>query len=124
MTMQLKHHVGLTLEQWCKKSLCVQLANVGADIDRAISWRDKDNQQYSRDAFERVLELLTLTILDPKHSRPTRKELVRTRELLIDYFVYDNSYKTSDAIWHDYFYQFSYAAALERERLFKERAKK
>jgi hypothetical protein len=115
MNIPLKHHVGLTTESWFKKSLFVQLANVGADIDRTIHWRDKDTN-YSKAAFERVLELLTLTILDPKHKRSTRRELVRTRECLIDYFVYDNVYKTSDKIWHDYFFQFSYAAALERER--------
>lgn len=120
MNIQLKHHVGLTPEYWFKKSLFFQLANVGADIDRTINWREKD-KQYSKDAFERVLELLSLTILDPKHKRSTRRELVRTRECLIDYFVYDNEYKTNDKIWHDYFYQFSYAAALEREQGFAQR---
>lgn len=122
MNIPLKHHVGLEPAQWFKKSLFVQLANVGADIDRTINWRNKNDLDYSKDAFERVLELLSLTILDPKHSRPTRRELVRTRELLIDYFVYDNVYKTNDKIWHDYFFQFSYAAALEREQRFKVRS--
>jgi hypothetical protein len=117
----IKHHVGLTLERWCKDSLCVQLANVGAEIDRIIYWRDKNDAQYSKDAFERMLELLSLTILDPKHSRGARRELTRTREALIDYFVYDNEYKTNDKIWQDYFYHFSYAAALERERRFKKK---
>ena len=115
MNIPLKHHVGLSPESWFKKSLFVQLANVGADIDRTINWK-ATNAQYSKDAFERVLELLTLTILDPKHTRATRKELVRTRECLIDYFVYDNEYKTNDKIWHHYFFQFSYAAAIEREQ--------
>lgn len=115
----LVHHKRLTPERWNRYTLMEQLANVGADIDRTINWRNKNDSDYSKDAFERVLELLNLTILDPKHSRPTRKELVRTRELLIDYFVYDNIYKTNDKIWHDYFFQFSYAAALEREQRFK-----
>ena len=115
MNMQLKHHVGLTPEYWFKKSLFFQLANVGADIDRTINWRDK-NAEYSKAAFERVLELLSLTILDPKHKRSTRKELVRTREYLIDHFCFDNTYNTTDESWHDYFFQFNYAAALERER--------
>lgn len=118
MNIQLKHHVGLEPESWFKKTLFVQLANVGADIDRVIQWKNVNNLQYSKDAFERVLELLSLTILDPKHARSTRKELVRTREALIDHFVYDNEYKTTDEIWHNYFFQFSYAAALERERRF------
>ncbi len=46
----------------------------------------------------------------------SNKELLRTREALIDHFVYDNEYSTTDKIWQDYFFQFNYAAGLERGR--------
>ncbi len=66
-----------------------------------------------------MLELLSLTILDPKNRGARRRELCRTREALIDHFWFDNEYQTTDEIWHDYFWQFSYAAALERDRMRK-----
>lgn len=107
-------HKTLTHEHWFKFSLFEQLANVDTDIDRAIHWRNNNNLEYSNKAFERALELLDATIADPKNRGPRLKELLRTREALIDYFVYDNEYATSDQIWHDYFYQFNYAAALAK----------
>ncbi len=108
-------HKGLTMERWTKFSLCEQLANVGCDIDRAIRWRDKGDLVASRQAFDRALELLSITLLDPKyHGQKRMRELYRTRELLIDYFVYDNVYKTTDQIWTNYFWAFSYAAAKQR----------
>ncbi len=112
----MKIHKGLTPERWFSFSLFEQLANVGCDIERTINWKKQGNSEYSKQAFERALELLGLTITDPKNSGPRRKELLRTREALIDHLVYDNEYSTSDKIWQDYFFQFNYAAALERGR--------
>lgn len=90
-----------------------QLGNVGADIDRTIRWKNKGNAQASQQAFFRALELLDLTIRDPKNKKKLR-ELVRSREALIDHFVYDNEYNTTDQAWSNYFFQFNYAAALQR----------
>jgi len=112
--MTLKHNI--TLERWFKFSLFEQLANVGADIDRTIQWKDKGNLDYSRQAFERGLELLDLTIADPKNRGPRLREILLTREMLIDYFIYDNEYNFTDAYWQQYFYDFNYAAAIQRGR--------
>ena len=107
----MKHHKELTAERWFTFSLFEQLANVGSDIERTIQWRKRGNDAYSQQAFNRALELLDLTIADPKHLKRLR-EIVRTREALVDYFMYDNSYGSSDQIWQKYFYNFNYAAAL------------
>lgn len=113
--MILVWHKGLTLERWSRFSLCEQLANVGMDIDRTIRWKQKNDPEQSRLAFERALELLTLTILDPKNRGPRRRELTRARELLIDHFVYnDLYYKSTDEEWQKYFFAFNYAAALQK----------
>ncbi len=91
-------HKNLTLDRWCKFSLLEQLANVGTDVERA-------------------LELLDLTIADPKHrGKGSLKELTRTGEMLIDYFVYDNEYGSTDEFWQEYFFAFNYSAALQRGR--------
>ena len=108
-------HQNLTKEKWEKFSFFAQMANVGAEIGRSINWREKDNNK-SRAAFERGLELLDLTIEDPQ-NRKHLKELCCLREVLIDYFYFDNIYGSTDKKWQDYFYGFNYAAAINRENL-------
>jgi hypothetical protein len=98
--------------RWFKFSLAEQMANIGAEVGRTISWRNKDKKN-SRMAFERALELLDLTIEDPKNKRRL-KELLRVREMLSDYFYFDNIYGSSDEKWNNYFYLFGYAAAVNR----------
>lgn len=109
-------HKGLTPERWFKFTLFEQLANIGCEIDRTIRWKNEGRFEESKEAFERALELLTLTILNPDIARGARKELVRTRYALIDHFVYSNEYNSTDEQWHNYFFDFSYAAAMQREK--------
>lgn len=108
-------HKELAAGRWFQLSLIEQLANVGSDVERAISWKEKGKPERSRKAFERALELLTLTINDPK-NKGRLKEPCRVREALIDHFIFDNEYKTTDEQWRKYFFQFNYAAALQRGR--------
>lgn len=109
-------HKDLTPERWFKFSLCEQLANVGMDVERTISWKEKGDLKYSQNAFERALELLDLTIADPKNRKEMLRELLRVREKLIDHFMYDNEYQTTQEEWQKYFYEFNYAAAIQRGR--------
>jgi hypothetical protein len=110
-------HKDLASGRWFTFSLIEQLANVGCDIERTIQWKNNGNLDYSKKAFERALELLDLTIADPKNKKkPSLRELVRTREALVDHFVYDNEYQTTDEIWQNYFFAFNYAAAIARGR--------
>lgn len=109
-------HKGLTLERWSTFSLFIQLANVGTDIARAFQWKKLNNSAYSQQAFDRAMELLDLTILDPKNRGGTGRELGRVREALKDFFLCNNEYGTSEEFWNRYFYDFNYAAALEREK--------
>ncbi|MEK7540879.1 MAG: hypothetical protein AAB529_01405 [Patescibacteria group bacterium] len=97
-------------ERWLKFSLVEQMANIGAEIGRAINWREKEEKE-SGVFFERGLELLDLTIDDPKNKKRL-KELLRLREMLVDYFCFDNIYSSSDEKWNNYFYAFNYAARL------------
>ncbi|MBU2036638.1 hypothetical protein KJ866_00295, partial [Patescibacteria group bacterium] len=61
--------------------------------------------------FERALELLDLTIDDDKNKKRLR-ELLRVREVMADYFQFDNIYGSTDKSWQNYFYAFNYAARL------------
>jgi hypothetical protein len=104
--------------RWLQFSCMEQLSNIGTDIDRAISWKKRGKLEDSRLAFERALELLDFTLADPKNKKRLR-ELCRARELLVDYFAYDNEHNTSDEFWHNYFMFFSYIAAEERAQKYE-----
>lgn len=108
-------HKELAAGRWFKLSLVEQLANVGSDIERTIQWRNRGDATMSRAAFDRALELIDLTVADPK-NRHRLREILRAREALVDYFVYDNIYGSTDEAWQKYFYNFNYAAALQRGR--------
>jgi hypothetical protein len=103
------HHKDLTAERWQTFSFYEQMANIGSEVFRAISWRQK-NREYSRLALERALELLDLTLEASIKSRPRLKELARLREALADYFSFDNNYCSNDKQWQGYFNAFNYAA--------------
>lgn len=104
------HHKNLARGRWSQFSFFEQMANIGSEVERTIAWREK-NPSYSQAAFERALELLDLTIADDK-NRSRLKELLRLREVLADYFQFDNTYDSSDQRWRNYFYGFTYAARL------------
>lgn len=103
------YHRELTPERWQKFSFCEQMANIGSEVFRAISWRQK-NREYSRLALERALELLDLTLETSVKSKSRLRELARLREVLVDYFLFDNDYCSNDKNWQSYFTAFSYAA--------------
>jgi len=98
-------------ERWFELTFFEQMANIGSEVERTIAWKEKNNPQYSKMAFERSLELLDLTISDPR-NKSRLKELLRVRETLADYFEFDNIYKSSDKLWRGYFFPFNWAARL------------
>lgn len=102
-------HKELAEGRWQSLSLISQLGNVGSEVERALKWKEKGNAEYSRLAFERALELIDLTIADPKNSKRL-KEIVRMREMLVDYFFADNEYHSTPQSWHNYFLAFAVAA--------------
>jgi len=101
-------HKELSAGRWQKLSFIEQMANIGSEVERAISWREK-NKDFAKKAFIRQLELLDLTIADQK-NRHHLKELTRLREVLTDYFAFNNQYHSSDKLWQKYFYPFNFAA--------------
>jgi hypothetical protein len=109
--MRPRHH-SLAAGRWTSLSLVEQLANIGSEADRALSWRQKGNPVYSQRALERALELIDLTVADPRH-KGRLKEITRMREAILDYFMGENVYNSSEDLWRRYFYAFEYAARRE-----------
>ena len=90
-------------------SFCEQMANVGSEVSRALNWRKKEKDSLSKEAVNRALELLDLTIASvQKYSR--LKELFRAREALVDFFYGVNEFSSSETLWRKYFDCFNYAA--------------
>lgn len=95
--------------RWSRFSIHEQMANIGAEVGRAINWKKKRNKEMSKNALYRALELLDFTIDDPKNKN-SLKEICRVREILVDYFAGDNIYHSTDSGWNKYFYYFNIAA--------------
>jgi hypothetical protein len=87
---------------WHKRPFLEQMANIGSEVYRAINWRDKGNEEYAQLAFERSLELFDLS-KESKLTYPQYKELLRMREIWVDYFKYDNEYNSTGDFINDYF---------------------
>jgi len=102
-------HKELAAGRWKQMPFLEQMANIGSEVERAMNWRAKHNDEYSRQAFERALELTDLT-LEGVSEFPRIKELARLREALVDYFFGQNQFKSSDDLWRRYFSSFTYAA--------------
>ncbi|MBI2984996.1 MAG: hypothetical protein HYY50_05240 [Candidatus Kerfeldbacteria bacterium] len=100
-------HTSLAAGRWQSMTLAEQLGNVGSEVYRARRWQTKDRASF-QNAFERMLELMDLTITDPRWRR--RGELSRVREVLCDYFMGGNSYRTEPDSLQAYFDQFAVVA--------------
>lgn len=102
-------HKALAAGRWRELSLSEQMANIGSEVGRALKWRNKGNEEYSRRAASRALELLELSLACAEPF-PRLKELARLREAVADYFFGDNEFSSSEILWRSYFDHFNYAA--------------
>ncbi len=103
--------------RWWELSLYEQLGNVGSEVGRALRWKTR-NPQIAQGAFERALDLMDLTLDDPRHRQSVSRlrELARAREVLVDFLAGSNEYQSTDDSLQRYFDAFAVAAALARER--------
>ena len=107
------YHKELASGRWFELTLAEQLGNTGSEVNRAILHFEKNNTEAGMNAFYRALELLDLTIADPR-LRKRLKEINRLREILCDKFIGENTYHTSFDFLKKYFYQFGYLARNKR----------
>ena len=101
-------HSDLAAGGWGRFSLVEQLGNVGSEVSRARRWQNKDPELFDR-AVIRALELLDLTIQDPRWSRRL-KELTRAREMLCDAWLGGKEYGADFEGLDRYFFKFALAA--------------
>lgn len=106
-------HRELASGRWAKLSFAEQMANIGSEVERALNWKTKHNDIYFRNAFERALELMDLS-LECAKGYAKLKELCRLREALLDYFLGENQFKFNETALRRYFSNFTYAARRNR----------
>lgn len=107
-------HSDLASGRWQTLTFAGQMANIGSEVERTIKWRGRDDG-ISRRAAERGLELLWLTIDDPRNKQRL-KELTRLYEALADYFWFENSFSSTDDLWRKYFGAFNWAARVAQRQ--------
>jgi hypothetical protein len=104
-------HRDLAAGRWWELSLADQLGNVGSEVGRALRWSSRQ-PELSRAAFERALELIDLTLDDPRHRRSVARlrEIARVREVVVDFLAGQNLYSSTAASLQKYFDAYALAA--------------
>lgn len=101
-------HTELANGRWFTMTLSQQMGNTGSEIHRLVMTQNKDQGRFDS-AFDRALELIDLTLADPRWKKGY-KEIARVREVLCDIYFGQNQYNTSLEALDNYFFQFGLAA--------------
>lgn len=102
-------HADLAAGRWHSMSLMEQLGNAGSEVSRALRARGQGHADRERSALHRFLDLIDMTIADPRF-RGRRKEICRVREIVCDYFVGENAYRSTPESLDRYFMPYAKAA--------------
>ena len=101
--------------RWFTFSIYEQLGNVGSEFERAARAFERGDLERFEKAFERMLELLDLTVEDPKWRTHHRlRELLRLREEVCDVFHGNEIIGTPIETLKKYFLYFGIAARAGR----------
>jgi len=106
-------HQTLASGKWFTMTLAEQMANIGSEVERTISWYKKGDKKYWQSAFDRALELIDLTVSDTRYKHRL-KEILRTREVLCDLFYGNNTYHIKYPELQKYFLEFGIWARQDR----------
>ena len=80
---------------WYEMPIGVQLANVGSEVNRAISWKKRGNEQRTASFCNKAIDFLEIIKTDKKNVNRIG-ELDFCIEELKDYFFGENKYNTTD----------------------------
>ena len=106
--MSAAFHQSLSAGRWQTLSLAEQMGNIGSEVQRAIRWHQQRNQTSWEKAFDRALELIDLTIADPRWHIG-RRELTRSREVFCSLFYHSDDVHVTPENLQKYFDQFAVA---------------
>jgi hypothetical protein len=110
------YHPDLAAGRWFTFSLAAQLGNVGSEYERALQWKQRGDKDRFEHAFARMLELIDLTIADPRWKNHRLKEFTRLREFICDELYNDTPEFNHSADLREYFLNFGILARSERDK--------
>ena len=113
------YHPSLAGGRWFTFSIAEQLGNVGSEYERALRAKERDDAVSFEHALARLLELLDLTIADPRWRNHRLRELCRVREVVCDQLCSEQPEPWSYPDLRDYFLYFGILARNEREQALK-----
>lgn len=111
------YHKELASGRWYELTLAEQMANIGSEVHRAISWFRKNDKEYFERAFDRALELFDLTLADNRW-KGRRKEIARSREYFCVLMLYTSNIKDVQKemdLFDKYFLHFGVYARLRQK---------
>jgi hypothetical protein len=108
-------HRDLAAGRWHELTLAEQLGNVGSEVSRAIRWKPRD-ERLAEGALARALELLDLTLADPRLRGTVARlrEIARAREVVVDFLAGSNDYQSTEVSLQRYFDAYAIAARNRR----------
>ena len=110
-------HPELVAGRWFMLSLATQLGNAGSEYERALRWKKRGDEQRFEHAFGRLLELIDLTIADPRWKNHRLKELTRLREVICDELYNEIPEFIHKSDLREYFLYFGILARNERDKV-------
>lgn len=102
-------HAELASGRWQTLSLLEQMGNIGSEVGRARKWQGKDQRRFDG-AVDRALDLMRLTLEDPRWHGSRLKELCRAHELFCDAVLGGGDYGTRLDDMERYFNAYAVAA--------------
>jgi hypothetical protein len=104
-------HSELAAGRWWTLSLTEQLGHVGSEVSRTLRWRTR-NARIAQGALQRALELIDLTLADPRYRQHVARlrEIARAREVLVDFVAGSNRYRSTTSSLQRYFDAYAVAA--------------
>ena len=103
--------------RWFELSIYDQLWNIWSEIWRSINNKKSWNLERYNESILRAYELIDMTMADARWRKTARlKEICRLRELISDYFFWDNEYNTTDEYLEKYFFMMSVISNDERRK--------
>lgn len=107
-------HRELAGGKWHQLTLSEQLANVGSEVERAISAHKAAKPIRFENALDRALELFDLTAGDERWAGHRRREILRAREEFCRLFFDETVPQESALGLSKYFLQFGALARADR----------
>ena len=111
------YHPDLASGRCFRLSLDSQLGNAGSEYERALQAKKRGDKVRFDHAFARLLELIDLTIADPRWKNHRLKELTRLREVVCDELYNDIHEFIHPSDLREYFLYFGILARNQRDRV-------